>query len=343
MQRFLHSSKAVTISDDDVSEMSRDEVEQQIRLWRWPRTNGEPVCPECGCMKPYECRRKNGHLRFRCRAEECQIDFSLTSGSYLAHHKKPLATYLKTNLIFVNHVSGVAASYIKRARRLSYKAAFVFCHRIRRAMGSETRDMIIGGPGEIVEIDACYCGGYIKPANYRTQRKDLRFGFNKSHKRRCVVAARSRTGRTIVGVFKEEKDAIHFIFNRVKYKTTIYADTSTDWADLHRKFSVKRINHDKAFSHDGICTNWVEGYFSRLRVLERVHRHIAGPYLQNYAEEAAWREDHRRKANGELFDRLGRLLLSHKPTRDFVRYWRNRKTPTNTARSKRTPRSNRFY
>lgn len=36
------------------------------------------------------------------------------------------------------------------------------------------------------------------------------------------------------------------------------------------------------------------------------HPHIAGPYLLRYAQEASWREDHRRVGNGETsWFRLG--------------------------------------
>jgi hypothetical protein len=32
---------------------------------RWPETQGKPVCPHCGGLDAYECRRPNGSLRFR--------------------------------------------------------------------------------------------------------------------------------------------------------------------------------------------------------------------------------------------------------------------------------------
>ncbi|TPJ80944.1 transposase [Mesorhizobium sp. B2-6-2] len=43
-----------------------------------------------------------------------------------------------------------------------------------------------------------------------------------------------------------------------------------------------------------------EEYFNRLHRAEiGHHHHIAGAYLLWYAQEAAWREDNRRNANGE--------------------------------------------
>jgi hypothetical protein len=46
-----------------------------FRKVRWPETDGAPVCPHCGGLNAYECRRPNGLLRFRCRA--CKAAFVL--------------------------------------------------------------------------------------------------------------------------------------------------------------------------------------------------------------------------------------------------------------------------
>jgi tRNA(Ile2) C34 agmatinyltransferase TiaS len=43
---------------------------------RWPETDGKPVCPKCGGLDAYDCRRPNGAPRFRCRA--CKKDFAPT-------------------------------------------------------------------------------------------------------------------------------------------------------------------------------------------------------------------------------------------------------------------------
>ena len=67
---------------------------------------------------------------------------------------------------------------------------------------------------------------------------------------------------------------------------------------------MKRINHEEAYSLDGACTNWAEEFFSRMRRAEiGHHHHIAGAYLLRYAQEASWREDNRRVANGEQVNR----------------------------------------
>ena len=52
-QHFLLSRQAKTLTLASVFRMTDSEAETTFKAIRWPDTNGEPVCPECGC---------NGHL-----------------------------------------------------------------------------------------------------------------------------------------------------------------------------------------------------------------------------------------------------------------------------------------
>jgi len=59
---------------------------------------------------------------------------------------------------------------------VSYKTAFVLCHKLREAMAVELKGRTIGGPGKEAEIDGGYFGGYVKPANMKGHRADRRSG-----------------------------------------------------------------------------------------------------------------------------------------------------------------------
>jgi hypothetical protein len=103
--------------------------------------------------------------------------------------------------------------------------------------------------------------------------------------------------------------------------TTVHADESGNWNDLHARFEMKRINHQEAYSLNGACTNWAELFFSRLRRAEvGIHHHIAGAYLLRYAQEAAWREDHRRMSNGDQGSAVAGFAMALKPSLDFCGY-----------------------
>jgi len=106
-QHFLLSRPAKTLSLAQVFRMTDTEAEAMFRKVRWPETYGAPVCPHCGGLNAYECRRPNGLLRFRCRA--CREDFTITSGTLFAFHKLPLRGYLAAIAIFCNEVKGKSA------------------------------------------------------------------------------------------------------------------------------------------------------------------------------------------------------------------------------------------
>src|SRR5208283_2520523 len=57
----------------------------------------------------------------------------------------------------------------------------------------------------------------------------------------------------------------------------------------------------------------------------RIHHHIAGPYLNAYASEMAWREDNRRISNGEQFLIATNAALAHPVSRQWKGYWQRAK------------------
>ena len=323
-QHFLLSRQAKTLSLASVFRMSDEAAEQAFKSVRWADTNGEPVCPYCGGVDAYDCRRPNGAPRYRCRA--CNKDFSITSGTLFASHKLPLRMYLAAIAVFCNEVKGKSMLALSRDLGLSYKAAFVLCHKLREAMAAEMRGRQLGGEGTEASVDGAYFGGYSKPANLRENRRDRRLAENQTGKRRVVVVMREHGGATLPAVFQSEAAAKSFIRKHVKPGTVVNADEASSWDGLHASFEMKRINHSEAYSLDGACTNWAEEYFSRLRRAEAGHHHhISGPYLLRYAQEMAWREDSRRVANGEQVNRVAHLALNAKPSVDFSGYWQRHK------------------
>jgi transposase-like protein len=318
-QHFLLTAAAKTLTLGAVVRMSDELVERTFARLRWQ--DGKPVCPRCGCETVYEGRRR-GMLLWQCKA--CGKNFSLTSGTLFASRKMPLRSYLMAIAIFVNEVKGKSMLAMSRDLGISYKASFVLAHKIREAMAAEVAQSApIGGDGKRAEVDGGYFGGYIKPANRRENRIDRRKIINQTGKRKVVVVIRERGGKTLPGVFRTEADALNFIRTRLRPQTTVYADEAPSWNELHARFELRRINHQEAYSLPGaISTNEAESFFSRMRRAEiGHHHHVAGPYLIRFAQEAAWREDHRRVANGAQTDRIVSLAMRHRPSVDFAGYW----------------------
>jgi transposase-like protein len=319
-QHFLLSKAAKSLSLASVFAMKDDQAETTFRRIRWHETEGQPTCPHCGGTDAYDCRRLKGAPRFRCRA--CVKDFSITSGTLFASHKLPLRCYLAAIAIFCNEVKGKSALALSRDLNVSYKCAFVLLHKLREAMAAELKGRVIGGEGKIAEVDGGYFGGYVKPANWKENRKDRRLVVHQSGKRRVVVVMRERNGKTLPFVAATEDAAVPTIRARVANGSTIHADEAMHWDQLHGHYAAKRINHSLAYSDGEACTNQAESFFSRMRRAEiGIHHKVAGPYLNSYANEMAWREDNRRVSNGELYLMAADAALKHPISKQWKGYW----------------------
>jgi hypothetical protein len=135
---FLLSRPAKTPSLAQVFRMSDADAEAMFCKVRWPETEGKPVRPNCGGLDTYECSH-SGSVE----------DFTVTSGTLFAFHKLPLKGYLAAIAIFCNEVKGKSMLAMSRDLGVSYKCAFVLCHKLREAMAEEMKGRTLGGSSSI--------------------------------------------------------------------------------------------------------------------------------------------------------------------------------------------------
>ncbi|QDZ08533.1 IS1595 family transposase [Sphingomonas panacisoli] len=314
MQHFLLSAAARTLSIKAVFKMGEDAAYQAFCELRWPETDGEAVCPKCGCCETYNITSRR---RFKCVG--CHAQFSVTSGTIFASRKLSFTDLLAAIVIFVNGAKGVSALQVSRDLDVQYKTAFVLSHKLREAMALEDAGQKLGG---VVEVDGAYFGGYVKPANVKTDRRDRRFKMHQSGKRQSLVVIRERGGDMLTFVGKSEGEGVAHVARVVEAGSVVHADEASHWDALHGRYETFRINHSEAYSLDGACTNQAESFFSRLRRAEvGTHHHIAGPYLYAYAGEMAWREDNRRVANGDQAAMVVRSAMVSPVSRKWAGYW----------------------
>jgi transposase-like protein len=313
-QHFLLSTAARSLSLARVARMSDAEAAEVFKQVRWHATGGEPVCPRCGCLGVYAFKTRP---LFKCKA--CEHQFSVTSGTIFAGRKLPIRDYLMAIAIFVNGAKGHSALQLSRDLDVQYKTAFVLAHKLREALAAEKVNATVSGE---VAVDGAYFGGHIRPANRREDRIDRRLAVNQTGKRRVVVVAREKDGKTLPFVFRTEPEALATLGERIEVGSIVHADEAAHWDALHSRYLTKRINHQEAYSADGACTNDAESFFSRLRRSEiGIHHHISGPYLHAYASEMAWREDNRRRSNGEQYLITANAALAHPVSRQWKGYW----------------------
>jgi len=165
-QHFLLSAKARTLSLKAIYKGGEDKAYETFKRLRWPETDGEPVCPKCGCLEHYNITTRR---RFKCAG--CGSQFSVTSGTIFASRKLSFMDLCGAVAIFVNAVKGLSALQLGRDLSVSYKTAFVLAHKLREALGTEAKGVTLEGE---VEIDGAYFGGHVRPENRKEDRKDRR-------------------------------------------------------------------------------------------------------------------------------------------------------------------------
>ena len=307
--------------------MDEDSARARFRAIRWEATNGEPVCPACGGLDHWTLGA--GH-KWKCVG--CRTQFSVTKGTVFESHKLSFRKLLGIVALFANGVLGVAACRLSREVKISYKSAFVLLHRIREAMGRDDPEAMLGG---VVEIDGAIFGGSVPRLPNAKELWDKYKSKNKAaarKKRKLIVVMRERQGddpsvpaKVRTFLLSKEGDAIEIARRLVLPDTIMQADFSNQWEPLHLHFKTMRVNHSEHFSRHGACTNQAESFFQRMRCAERgVHLHISGAHVARYAWELGWREEYRRKSNGDQFDMILGLVARNKPSDTFRGYWRKR-------------------
>lgn len=314
-QHFLLQAQARTLSLKAIYKGGEDAAYMTFRRLRWPETDGEPVCPKCGCLDHYNITTRR---RFKCAG--CGTQFSVTSGTIFASRKLSFMDLCGAVAIFVNAVKGLSALQLGRDLDVSYKTAFVLAHKLREALSLETKDATLSGE---VEIDGAYFGGTVRPENRKEDRKDRRLKANQSTERRVVIVLRERNGQTITRVAKREAEGVALAEARITPRSKVFADEATHWDELEASFpNAGRINHSEAYSADGANTNQAESYFARLRrMVSGQHHFVSARYLQQYATEAAWKEDNRRLPNGTAHASVIRLAMASAVSRAWKGYW----------------------
>jgi transposase-like protein len=114
---------------------------------RWP---DGPRCPRCPQGKVWAMKPPF----YRCAA--CGHDFTVTAGTLFADTHLPLQLWFQAMWYVVNQKSGASALGVQRVLGLgSYRTAWNWLHKLRRAMVRPGRDRLSG----TVEVDEVYIGG----------------------------------------------------------------------------------------------------------------------------------------------------------------------------------------
>jgi transposase-like protein len=118
-----------------------------IRVIRWPEGF---LCPRCGHKQGWETKRNI----FVCR--QCGMHVSLLAGTIFQDTKKPLKLWFRAVWHITSQKYGTNALGIQRIMGFgSYRTAWSWLHKLRRAMVRPGRDRLAG----TLQVDETFVGG----------------------------------------------------------------------------------------------------------------------------------------------------------------------------------------
>jgi transposase-like protein len=275
---------------------------------RWP---DGPFCPHCGSVEFVRMAgQKHRTGLFQCRA--CDKQFSATIGTVFESSHLPLHKWLLANHLMNASKKGVSAKQIERTLGVTYKTAWVMCHRIREAM-SDPKSTPVGGEGKIVEADEAYHGRKEMPVP-SAQRQGRPYLKRKlKDQKRPILALVERGGEVRVKHAPHVTGATvrEFLVKNASRKSRLHTDESNLYARVGREFvNHETVNHSaKEYARGDVTTNSIEGFFGVFkRGMVGVYQHCGEQHFQRYLDEFAFRYNNRSKLGIEDTERASRAL-----------------------------------
>lgn len=291
--------------------LSHEAAVEYLENLRW--ANGR-VCPHCGVVdseerEHYRIKRK-ASTRKLWKCFSCRKQFTVTVGTIFEDSHIPLNKWLLAFYYLCASKKGMSALQLQRMLHVSYKSAWLMCHRIRWAMAEPAFAEKLTG---VVEADETYVGG-----KARNRKKRYRADANKNIGRgkgkapvMVVVErggrARSKhianvTGATLKGVIRDHVDTA----------SRMMTDAFPSYRGLEHEFATHEvINHQMdEYVRGDVHTNTAENFFSILkRGVTGVYHHWSEAHLHRYLSEFDFRYNNRIANGVDDAERTRRALL----------------------------------
>ncbi len=271
-----------------------------VRL-RWPEGFR---CPRCGRDKAWPVRR----VLLECA--HCGAQRSVTAGTIFQDTRQPLTLWFRAMWWVTTQKNGASALGLQRILGLgSYKTAWTWLHKLRRAMVRPGRDRLSGK----VEVDEAYVGGLEEGAwGRQTETKAL------------VVVAAQEEGKGMGRIrMRRIRDAsaeslVPFVIDSVEPGSMVHTDGWQGYAPLGTKGYIHQVTFLKGEQK------------SPSELMPRVHRVISLlkrwllgthqgavslEHLDYYLDEFTFRFNRRKsRSRGKLFFRLVEQAVAVEPT-----------------------------
>lgn len=267
---------------------------------RWPEGFR---CPKCDGTRSWPVRR----VLLQCR--DCGHQTSVTAGTIFQDTRKPLSLWFRVMWWVTTQKNGASALGLQRAVGLgSYKTAWTWLHKLRRAMVRPGRERLRG----TVEIDETYVGGLEEGVRGRqTETKAL------------VVVAAEEDGGGIGRIRMRQipdasgKSLLAFIDESVEPGSLVHTDGWAGYEGLDKRGYRHRVTvvTDQKRSPSALLPRVHRVTSLMKRWLLGTHQGaVSREHLDYYLDEFTFRFNRRTSASrGKLFYRLVQQAMAVEP------------------------------
>lgn len=243
------------------------------------------------CVK---CEEKTKHYKVAGRrsyaCSRCGNHFYPTAGTIFHKSHVPLTDWFRAIYVMSTNKSGTSARQIQRELGVSYRVAWRMMHKIRSMMDFK------GQLTDEVEIDETF----IHPNTYKRSSARRRYGRDARRQGEVVFGIVQRGGPVKVMHVRAAGARVlqPLIREHVQPGALIHTDGYLAYRRLPKMgYEHRWTNHERNqyYTPDSYTQN-IENVWSHLkRGIKGVYRHIEPGYVQLYANEFAWRYNHRHK------------------------------------------------
>ena len=271
---------------------------EYFRKLRWPEGF---QCPRCGSQRSWFTKRELYHC------DRCGLQTSLFAGTIFQDTKKPLGLWFRAIWHVTTQKYGANALGLQRVLGLgSYRTAWMWMHKVRRAMVRPDRDRLSG----TVEVDETYIGG----------EKPGKRGRGAAGKELVVVVAQ-KDGRKIGRIrLRRVRDACArslegAVKEAVESGSTVCTDGWVGYGGLSKQGYIHEVVREGAEVGENLLpmANRVAGLLKRW-LLGTYQGAVRPSHLDYYLDEYTFRFNRRTsRSRGKLFYRLVQQAAAVKP------------------------------
>lgn len=278
----------MTLTEFEDNFHTETQCREYVAKLRYP--NGIYLCHKCGSDKTWNVRE----MLYEC--SKCGYQGSIIAGTIFQDTHKPLRLWFQAMWYITSQKNGTSALGLQRILGLgSYKTAWTWLHKLRRAMINPDRDKLSG----TVEVDEAFFGGFRKGKRGRGSENKILVAIA------VEISDNDTVGRVRLAVVDDaSKENLHgFIKCVIKEGSTVMTDGWSGYNGITSegyKHLVQKCSEDSTLPHVHTVVSLIKRW-----ILGTMQGSISREYLEYYCDEFTFRFNRRKsKSRGLLFYRL---------------------------------------